>query len=173
MSARAREEKGAQEPGAAPPPARLGATRIGRGLAAGLAAWLLPGLGHWVVGARRKAIVFFAVVASAVTTGFALHGNLAVSDPRTPFISRLQVVTNLAMGPIEPVMRAALYGALVYNGGDSLLPGPRRPALERRRTRGFSTYSSYGTTYLLAAGLMNILLILDAWDIAIGRKSKD
>ena len=29
----------------------------------------------------------------------------------------------------------------------------------------------YGTTYLLAAGLMNILLILDAFDIAIGRKA--
>ena len=31
--------------------------------------------------------------------------------------------------------------------------------------------SEYGSTFLLTAGLMNILLILDAWDIATGRKS--
>ncbi len=173
MNARTRDGKATRGPETAPEVDRLDASRIGRGLAAGVAAWVLPGLGHWIVGARRKAIIFFAVVASAITTGFALHGNLAVTDPRTPFISRLQVVTNLAMGPIEPAMRATLYGALVYNGGDALLPGPQRPALERRRARSFSTFSSYGTTYLLAAGLMNILLILDAWDIAIGRKPKD
>jgi hypothetical protein len=29
----------------------------------------------------------------------------------------------------------------------------------------------YGSTYLLTAGLMNMLLILDAFDIASGRKS--
>jgi hypothetical protein len=29
----------------------------------------------------------------------------------------------------------------------------------------------YGCAYLLTAGLMNLLLMLDAWDIAVGRKS--
>ena len=28
----------------------------------------------------------------------------------------------------------------------------------------------YGTAFLLSAGLMNLLLVLDAWDIATGRK---
>jgi hypothetical protein len=29
----------------------------------------------------------------------------------------------------------------------------------------------YGCAYLLTGGLMNLLLMLDAWDIAVGRKS--
>jgi hypothetical protein len=29
----------------------------------------------------------------------------------------------------------------------------------------------YGTAFLLTAGLMNWLLVLDCWDIAVGRKS--
>ena len=29
----------------------------------------------------------------------------------------------------------------------------------------------YGTAFLLTAALMNLLLILDAWDIARGRKA--
>jgi len=28
----------------------------------------------------------------------------------------------------------------------------------------------YGCAYLLTAGLMNLLLVLDAWDIATGKK---
>ena len=28
----------------------------------------------------------------------------------------------------------------------------------------------YGTAFVLTAGLMNLLLILDAWDIALGKK---
>ena len=28
----------------------------------------------------------------------------------------------------------------------------------------------YGTAFLLSAGLMNLLLVLDAWDVASGRK---
>jgi len=173
VSAPSKGQGGKREPGGGKSPVRLGSAQIGRGFAAAAAGWLIPGLGHWVVGARRKALVFFAVVTATITTGFALHGNLSVVDPRTPFISRLQVVTNLAMGPIEPVMRAALYGSLVYRGDEAFVPGPHRQALERRRTRAFSTWSAFGTTYLLTAGLLNILLLLDAWDIAIGRKPKD
>ena len=29
----------------------------------------------------------------------------------------------------------------------------------------------YGTTFVLTAGLMNLLLVLDCWDIARGKKS--
>ncbi len=173
MSVPAKASGGKREPDGGKVPVRLTSAQVGKGLAAAAAGWLVPGLGHWVVGARRKALIFFAVVAATITTGFALHGNLSIVDPRTPVISRLQVLTNLAMGPVEPVMRNALYGALAYRGDEAFVPGPQRQALERRRARSFSTWSAFGTTYLLTAGLLNILLLLDAWDIAIGRKSRD
>ncbi|MCU0222751.1 MAG: hypothetical protein MUF27_01490 [Acidobacteria bacterium] len=174
MSTPARAPGGKREPGGTKAPVRLDASQIGRGLAAAAAGWLLPGLGHWVVGARGKALVFFAIVTATITTGFALGGNLSVVDPRTPVISRLQVATNLALGPVEPVMRAVLYGSLAYRGDESFVPGPQRRALELRRARALGRpFSAFGTTYLLTAGLLNILLLLDAWDIAIGRKSRD
>ena len=31
----------------------------------------------------------------------------------------------------------------------------------------------YGTIFLLSAGLMNLLLVLDVWDIARGRREDD
>ncbi len=41
---------------------------------------------------------------------------------------------------------------------------------EKLRARVRSVTYEYGNTFLLTAGLMNILLILDAFDIATGRK---
>ena len=38
----------------------------------------------------------------------------------------------------------------------------------RERTR--SPLSIYGTAYLWTAGLMNLLLLFDVWDIGMGRK---
>ena len=44
----------------------------------------------------------------------------------------------------------------------------RRLSILRRRTE--SGLSIYGTAYLWTAGLMNLLLLFDVWDIGTGRK---
>jgi hypothetical protein len=146
---------------------------IQRGLLAGLLAWVFPGAGHWFVGARVRGAVFCSLVLGSLALGTAFDGNLALVDPRTPFLSRLEVVANLAVGPWDPLLRFAFYGTPVYvNSEDAFTPPPpaTRQAIERRRERTFRTWSSYGQMYLFSAGLMNLLLIFDAWDIAIGRK---
>jgi hypothetical protein len=149
---------------------RLEARAIQRGLLAGLLAWLLPGAGHWFVGARRRAAAFFVIVGVAWGAGLAFDGNLAVVDEsRAPWLTRLQVLANLAVGPVEPIARTLLYGELVYQAPPPH-SGSLPPSLERRRERSFERWSVYGSAYLLAAGLMNMLVILDAWDLAIGRK---
>ncbi len=143
---------------------------IGRGLLAGVLAWLIPGAGHLYVGARQRALVFFLIVAATLSMGLLSDGNLAVVDNlRAPVLSKLQVVSNLAIGPVEPLIRSVIYGEIVYVNSD---PGGKSlsPALEMRKERSFRRYSLYGSVYLLIAGLMNMLLIFDAWDIAIGRK---
>lgn len=149
---------------------RLDGPAVKRGLRAGLLAWLLPGAGHLYVGARKRALAFFLVVGLAWALGLAFDGNLSVVDEvHAPVLTRLQVLCNLAVGPIEPVVRWALYGELVYHA----VPPHARDlpeGLERRRERSFERWSVYGSAYLLAAGLMNLLLIMDAWDLAIGRK---
>ena len=152
---------------------KLTAEAIRRGLLAGFVGWLVPGAGHLLLGRRRRAAVFFVLVALSATLGVVFAGNLAVADPRAPVLTRLQVAADLALGPAEPILRTALYGAPVYSryGIESgRLSREARAALEKRERRFFRRWSQYGTVYLLAACLMNLLVILDAWDIAIGRK---
>ncbi|MDQ7006923.1 MAG: hypothetical protein Q9Q40_06795 [Acidobacteriota bacterium] len=153
-----------------PQPPPLDAAAMGRGLLAGALTWLLPGLGHWYLGRRRRALAFLVLVGAAFGVGLACGGNLAVVDDlRAPVLTKLQVLADLSLGPIEPLTRKAIYGELVYRNprpGSTRLP----PALEQRRQRSLRPWSLYGSSYLLAAGLMNILLIFDAWDIGIGRK---
>lgn len=152
---------------------KLSGAEIARGLLVGLAGWVIPGAGHWLAGARGRALAFFALVVGTAALGIAFDGNLAVADARAPFLTRLQVVANLALGPAEPVLRTTLYGAPIYS---NVLQSPRRPdaekraALEVRTLRFQKRWSGYGSTYLLVASLMNILIILDAWDLSIGRK---
>lgn len=150
---------------------RLEARDVQKGMLAGLLGWLLPGAGHWYVGARQRAVAFFVIVGACFGLGLVFDGNLAVVDAsRAPVLTRLQVLANLAVGPVEPVARYALYGEFVYRAAPvHARTWPK--SLELRRQRSFERWSIYGTAYLLAAGLMNMLVILDAWDIAIRRKT--
>jgi len=149
------------------------AAEVRRGLLAGFVGWLVPGAGHLLLGCRRRALVFFGLVTLSVVLGVVFDGNLAVADPRAPVLTRLQVAADLALGPAEPILRTALYGTPVYSRSgleSARFPRASREALERRQRRFFRRWSNYGTAYLLAACLMNLLVILDAWDIGIGRK---
>jgi hypothetical protein len=132
-------------------------------------AWLLPGLGHLVLGKKRRAAVFCAVVLATFGLGLASDGAASVVDPRQP-LSYLATFDNLALGPLDLLARWATYGRIVYR-----LPAdeahPVRVALtDRLRTRVRSVTYEYGNTFLLTAGLMNLLLLLDVYDIASGRK---
>ncbi len=145
---------------------------VKKGLLAGLLAWFVPGGGHFYLGARLRGAVFAMLLLSTVALGVVFDGNLSMVDSRTPWLSALQVGANLSVGPWEPVLRRALYGKTVYAlPAPNALPDPTVvAAIAARKQREFRTWSGYGSVYMMAAGLMNILLILDAWDIAIRRK---
>lgn len=132
-------------------------------------AWVFPGLGHLYLGRRRRALVFCLVVLAAFILGLGSAGSSSLIDREQP-LSYLATFDNLALGPLDLVGRMVTFGSLAYrlplNPAD-----PRRAELtERLRTRVRSVTYEYGNTYLLTAGLMNILLILDVFDIASGRK---
>lgn len=154
---------------------KLSAGQIRRGIFAGALAWLFPGLGHAYLGKYGRAAAFFVLVASAVALGVTFDGNLALGGQRyQPNISKLAVAANLALGPVEPVIRQSMYGALIYGAVDGprlrRVPPDVRAAIETRRERFKRPWSSYGSAYLFVACLMNLLIIVDAWDIGIGRK---
>ena len=123
-----------------------------------------------MLGRTRRGLLFGALIWGAFGLGLAHDGRLALRDPRQPVLSTLQVVANLGVGPADLVARWAVYGGSAYSF--SAAPNPR-PANEveatfRRRER--SGVSIYGTAYLWIAGLMNLLLLFDVWDIGLGRK---
>ena len=112
-----------------------------------LAAWLIPGAGHYYLGRRRRAFAFALIVLSSLAIGLSLDGNLyrIVQD---------QPLTILATGACLGL--GAPYLGLRYLAGytgDLLSPG-----------------FEYGSAFILTAGLMNLLLVLDCLDISTGQK---
>ena len=131
----------------APRPAPQAEPAPGQPLIAALLAWLVPGLGHFYLGRRGRAIGFCAVVLINLLTGVALSGNLYAVVPEQP-LSFFATLGSMGMGAAYFILRWAL-------GYQGEIEGP-----------GFE----YGSAFILTAGLMNLLLVLDALDIARGRK---
>jgi len=120
-----------------------------RALTAAAMAWVFPGLGHFYLGRRRTAGAFAAIVTLCFALGLSFEGRLYSIESGQP-------LTMLAT--------FAVYGTGLLNLTARILSGnPGGTVLA-------PTYE-YGCAYLLTAGLMNLLLMLDAWDIASGRKS--
>ena len=137
-----------------------------------LAGWLLPGLGHWLLGKTRRAVIFAVLILGSFGLGLAHDGRLALRDPKQPFLSSLQIVANLGVGPLDLAARGMVYGGLsftlpAHRMSDS--DAARREEIYRDRTR--SALSNYGTAYIWTAGLMNLLLLFDVWDIARRKKA--
>ena len=135
-----------------------------RTVVAVVAAWLVPGLGHVLLGKVSRGLLFAALIWGSFGLGLAHDGRLALQDSRQPFLTTLQIVANLGVGPADVAARLAVYGAPVYK-----MP-PAGPRAEIFRERARSPLSIYGTAYLWTAGLMNLLLLFDVWDIGRGRK---
>jgi hypothetical protein len=112
-----------------------------------IAAWLVPGAGHLLLGRARRALLFFVLVVASVAIGCQLHGNLYQVIPGQP-LTWLATAGTMGMGLPYFVLRYLLgyQGEVVAAGYE------------------------YGTAFILTAGLMNLLLVLDAWDIALGKK---
>ena len=163
MSAnRAKQKRGAPAPGAFEP------IRVWLAV---VAAWVFPGAGHVLLGRARRGVLFGAIIWSCIALGLAHDGRLALRDARQPFLTGLQVVANLGIGPADMVARWAVYGSVVYTFPSSSRSGIDHPYTKIFRERTRSPLSIYGTAYLWTAGLMNLLLLFDVWDIGMGRKS--
>jgi hypothetical protein len=110
-------------------------------------AWLVPGLGHLLLGRRLRAAVFAAVIAVGFATGIVLEGELIMPRAGDP-LSYLAALANLGAGVLFIAAKLARLGD------------------------GVVTAVSYefGNTFLLTAGMMNLLLVLDTHDIVAGRK---
>ena len=66
----------------------------GRTALAVVAAWVVPGLGHAVLGKFGRAAVFALLIWGTFGLGLAHDGRLALRDHKQPFLTSLQVVAN-------------------------------------------------------------------------------
>lgn len=112
-----------------------------------VAAWLVPGLGHFLLGRKLRAAVFSAVIVVGFVLGLALHGELILPRAGEP-LSYLAAVASLGNGVL--FLLATLLGL-----GEGVVTA--------------ASYE-YGNAFLLTAGMMNLLLVLDVHDIVVGRK---
>jgi hypothetical protein len=112
-----------------------------------LASWAIPGAGHLWLGRRSKGFIFLLALPLMFAVGLAIHGRLFPFD-LSEWLVGLAAVADLGIG--VPYFVA---GALGYGGGD---------------VRAV-TYE-YGNAFLIVAGLLNLLVVCDAWDIASGRE---
>jgi hypothetical protein len=133
-------------------------------------AWLVPGLGHVILGRRARGLIFGALIWGSFTLGLAHDGRLALRDGKQPFLTSLQVIANLGVGPADVIARLAVYGELAYRFPTNVHTKVDARRGETFRDRARSPVSIYGTAYLWTAGLMNLLLLFDVWDIGRGRK---
>ena len=121
----------------------------------GAAAWFLPGLGHVLVKRWTRAALMGGSVLVCFILGLAMGGHmfdLSTDQGSSQLLQVPPMIANLGTGVLYIVSWLAGYGF-----ADD-------PAQAAR-----ATYE-YGNTFLLIAGLLNYLTMLDAFDIAAGRK---
>jgi hypothetical protein len=112
-----------------------------------LVAWAVPGGGHLWFGRRAKGLVFLLTLPLMFAIGLALQGRLFPFEPSQPLVA-LAAVADVGIGLPYVLARALGLGA-----GNVVAV----------------TYE-YGNAFLIVAGLLNLLVVIDAWDIALGRK---
>jgi hypothetical protein len=112
-----------------------------------LVAWVVPGAGHLLLGRLQKGLIFLVVVPSMFAFGLWLEGRLFPFEISQPLVA-LAAIADLGIG--LPYLLAKLFHA-----------GTGRVVA--------ITYE-YGNAFLIVAGLLNMLIVLDAFDIAQGRK---
>lgn len=110
-------------------------------------AWLLPGAGHLWQGRRQKGLVFLVALPLMFMTGIWLRGRIFPFEPSEPLVA-LAAIANLGIGLPWFLARMLEIGGGVVTA---------------------ASYE-YGNCFMIVAGLLNFLVILDAFDIGMGRK---
>jgi len=123
--------------------------------AVAVAAWFVPGLGHALLNRWVRAALMGGAVWLSFILGMLMGGHLFSLSSSQGSSALLQVPPMIAnLGAGSPYIICWL---LDKGFADDLVQAAR------------ATYE-YGNTFLLIAGLLNYLTMLDAFDIAAGRK---
>jgi len=129
----------------------------GRAWLLGLAGWLVPGLGHLLQGRWGRALLLGGTVWLCFLSGLWMGGHLFSAGGNEQGLSAL-----LQLPPMIANLGSGILYIVSWFFRVGFADDPAHAAL--------ATYE-YGNTFLLVAGLLNYLAMLDAFDIAAGRKA--
>ena len=108
-------------------------------------AWLFPGLGHFLLGERKKGFVLGGIVLFMFVYGIFLQG--AVYTPMdTNVLFRWGSLVELGMGPLYMALAVTPYASGVVKS---------------------FTYE-FGTSFLLVAAILNYFAMIDIVDVIMG-----
>ena len=111
------------------------------------AAWVLPGAGHLWLGRRQKGLVFLVTLPLMFACGLWLEGRLFPFELTQPLVA-LAAFADIGIG----------------------IPYFAAKAMHLGAGRAVAAAFEYGNAFLIVAGLLNMLVVLDAFDVAQGRK---
>jgi hypothetical protein len=127
------------------PPLRVWAAPVALG-------WLIPGGGHFYLKRNGRGILLLIPITLMFLCGLMMRG--AMFQPQSGDL--LTILIN-AGGFVGDLAAGLLYFVSLWLGYDQ----PDVPGMVH----------DYGTKFLVTAGLLNILAMVDAFEIAAGRKS--
>ena len=125
---------------------------MGKWLPAVLLAWIIPGGGHFLLKRQGRGALIAASVAAMFLLGLMMRG--ALFSPQNGDLLTIVIYWGGFFGNL---MSGLLYFVTVWLGYN-------QPDVAGH-------VHDYGTKFLVTAGLLNILAIVDAYEIAAERKS--
>ncbi len=129
-------------------------------------AWLIPGMGHFLLKRPKRGLVFLVLIVFLFYWGLSLGARIFHYQPGQPLVF-LAMIAQTGMGIPYILARYAISYGQVHP--DSAIADFAQRFHFGQGNIESITYE-YGNTFTLVAGLLNFLVILDAYDIATGKK---
>lgn len=116
------------------------------------AAWIIPGAGHFILKKTGRGALILMSVAALFFFGLASGGTMFTPEKGADYLTSLinygGFAANLAAGAFY--LLNSMFGTPVPDMAGAV--------------------HDYGTKFLVTAGLLNVLAMVDTWEIATGKK---
>jgi hypothetical protein len=118
------------------------------GISVAVAGWAIPGLGHLLLRQWGKALVYFLCVGGLACAGLAMRGGVFSANPSDLF-DRLGFFADLGAGGFY------FLSHVIQSAGPDIAHAS----------------GDYGTRMFATAGMLNLLTVLEAYEIGSGRRT--
>lgn len=133
-----------------------------------LAGWVIPGMGHLLLKKYGRGLLIFLIINFLFFFGlFGLKGKLYATEPGNP-ISIFAAIGQKGVGAPYVVIQALANKQDKEEAFDYFYIPKQRYTLKEGLPS--SPYYEYGITFTVSAGLLNLLILFDVFDIVRGRK---